>query len=106
MASLKIKKGDTVMVLTGKDRGKKGKVLRMLPERGSAVVERINLMKHFERRSQQNQAGGVIEREAPISAAKLALVCPRCSKPTRVGYVVKDKAKNRVCKQCQEVIVG
>ena len=52
------------------------------------------------------RASKLIEREAPISAAKLALVCPRCSKPTRVGYVVKDKAKNRVCKQCQEVIVG
>ncbi len=106
MKKSRIKKGDTVAVLSGKDRGKQGKVLQVLPEQGKALVERINLMKHFERRTQANQAGGVIEREVPIATAKLALVCPRCSKPTRIGMQVKGDTKQRVCKKCQEVFVG
>jgi len=101
----RLKKGDTVAVLSGKDRGKRGKILRVFPARGSALVERINLAKHFERRTQQNQAGGIIEREAPLVTDKLALVCPRCDRPTRVGWTVSpDGAKQRVCKRCHEAV--
>jgi len=103
---LKLKKGDMVAVLAGKDRGKKGKVLKTLPERRTAVVERINLVKHFDRRSSKDQAGGVIEKEAPIAISKLAVVCPHCSKPTRVGIRVTADTRQRVCKRCQEVIGG
>ena len=78
-----LRKGDTVVVLSGKDRGKTGKVLSVLPDRERALVERVNLLKHFDRRTQQNQAGGVIEREAPLHVAKLALMCPKCRKPYR-----------------------
>jgi large subunit ribosomal protein L24 len=106
MSIAKLKKGDTVAVLTGKDRGKKGKVLRMFPEQGKALVERINLMKHFERRQRQDQQGGIVERESPVAVAKLAVVCPRCNKPTRVGISTTDKTRQRVCKRCQEVIGG
>lgn len=103
----KLKKGDTVAVLAGKDRGKKGKILRMHPERGTALVERVNLAKHFDRRTRADQPGGIIEREVPIPVAKLALVCPRCAKPTRVGIrETAQGARQRVCKRCQEVIVG
>ncbi len=103
----KLRKGDTVQVLAGKDRGKQGKILAMLPKQETAVVERLNLTKHFERRSQTNQAGGILERESPIPLQKLALVCPRCNKPTRVGFSVKEgAAKQRMCKQCQEVIAS
>ncbi len=106
MATLKLKKGDTVTVLSGKDRGKKGKILRVDPNRGVALVERLNLRKHFDRRTRADQPGGIIERESPMALGKLALVCPRCSKPTRVGMRVTEQTKQRVCKQCGEAIVS
>ena len=102
----RVRKGDTVQVLTGKDRGKKGKILQIVHGGGAAIVERINLMKHFERRTGQDRPGGIIERETPLALAKLALVCPRCGKPTRVGMRVTAEAKHRVCKRCQEVLGG
>lgn len=99
----RIKKGDTVAVLSGKDQGKTGKVLAVFPEEGKALVDRLNLVKHFERRSQQNPSGGVIEREGPIALAKLAPLCPRCRKPTRVSWTVQpDGEKWRVCRRCRE----
>lgn len=101
----RIKKGDTVAVLSGKDRGKRGKVLQIWPERERALVERINLVKHFDRRTQQNQAGGIIEREGAIALSKLALVCPRCQKPSRTGWSMGgDGHKRRVCRRCREVL--
>ena len=97
----RLKKGDTVCVLTGKDRGKKGKILQVVHGGGAAIVERIHLMKHFERRTRQDQPGGIIERETPLPLAKLALVCPRCSKSTRVGMRVSEGgAKQRICRRC------
>ena len=101
----RIKKGDTVAVLTGKDRGKTGKVLQVWPGRGRALVERLNLMKHFERRSQQHQAGGVVEREGAIAVSKLALLCPKCRRPSRISWsVAGDGGKQRICRRCREVL--
>jgi len=101
----RIKKGDTVAVLSGKDRGKTGRVLQVWPEGERALVEHINLVKHFERRSQQNQAGGIIEREGAVALSKLMLVCPRCRKPSRVGWSVSAAGdKQRVCRRCQEIL--
>ena len=103
----RLKKGDTVVALSGKDRGKRGKIVRMFPERRVALVERLNLVKHFERRTQADQPGGIIEREAPMALGKLALVCPRCDRPTRVGFRVNaEVAKQRICRRCREVIGG
>ena len=99
----RVKKGDTVAVLSGKDKGKTGKVLAVFPDEERALVERLNLVKHFERRSQQHPSGGVIEREGNIPLSKLAPVCPRCGKPARVGWVVSGQGdKRRVCRRCQE----
>ena len=101
----RVRKGDTVSILSGKDRGKTGKVLQVWPQRDRALVERLNLVKHFDRRSQQNQAGGIIEREGSIALSKLALVCARCGKPSKVGWVVSgEHTKQRVCHRCNEVI--
>ena len=101
----RIKKGDMVSVLSGKDRGKTGKVLQVWPVEDRALVERINLVKHFERRSQQNQQGGVIEREGPIALSKLSLVCPRCRRPSRVAWLLTGTGeKQRVCRRCQEIL--
>ena len=101
----RVKKGDQVYVLSGKDRGKTGKVLQVWPDESRALVERINLVKHFERRSQQNPSGGVIEREGALALSKLAPFCPRCRKPSRVGFVVSANGeKQRMCRRCREVL--
>ena len=101
----RVKKGDTVVVLSGKDRGKSGKVLHVWPDTERALVERLNVVKHFERPTQQNQKGGIIEREASIALAKLMPLCAKCRKPSRVGWVVSpDGAKQRICRRCQESV--
>ena len=101
----RIRKGDTVAVLSGKDKGKTGKVLQVLPGQDRALVERINLVKHFERRSQENQAGGIIEREGSLALSKLALICPNCRGPSRVGWqAAADRGKQRICRRCKTVL--
>ena len=102
----RLKKGDTVAVLSGKDRGKTGKIIRMVAAEGAAVVEQLNLVTHFERRTSAEQPGGIIKREAPITLDRLALVCRRCAKPTRVGFVINGEEKQRICKRCREVVGG
>ena len=101
----RIKKGDAVVVLSGKDKGKTGKVLKVWPEEERALVERLNLVKHFDRRSQQNQAGGIVEREGSLALSKLALLCPKCRRPSRIGWrIAADGGKQRVCRRCQEIL--
>lgn len=98
----RIKKGDQVVVLSGKDRGKSGKVLAVYPERAQALVEKINMVKHFERKSQQQPTGGVIAREHAMALGKLAPMCPKCQKPARVRVSVSgDGARSRTCHRCQ-----
>ena len=105
LAMARIKKGDQVTVIGGKDRGKAGKVLQVWPDRDRALVEHLNMVKHFERRTQQNQAGGVIEREAALALSKLALVCPKCRRPSRTGWKLStDGTKQRICRRCQEPV--
>lgn len=101
----RLKKGDQVAVLAGKDRGKQGKVLQVFPERGRALVERINLMKRHQRQTRPEQPGGIVEREASIHISNLQVVCPKCSRGARVGFRVQpDGTKVRVCRRCQEVL--
>lgn len=86
MPKLGIKKGDQVLVIAGKDRGSRGKVLRIFPKKGTAIVERINMVKKHERPNPQKQVqGGILERESPIRLSNLQLICPESGKPTRVG---------------------
>ena len=100
----RIKKGDTVMCLSGKDKGKRGKVLRVNPSDNLIVVEKVNVVKKSRRPTREFQ-GGIIEMPAPIHASKLMLVCPRCGKPSRVGAKIIDEGKKvRACKKCSEVI--
>ena len=102
---MRVKKGDTVAVLSGRDKGKNGKILRVFSTAGVAVVERINLVKHFERKSQQNPAGGIVEREAPLPLAVLAPLCPRCNRGVRTGWsVAADGSKQRICRRCKDVL--
>ncbi len=102
MKKLKIKKNDEILVIQGKDRGARGKVLRVLPTKEAAIVERINIIrKHTKPNPQKQVQGGILEREAPIRLANLKLVCPECGKPTRVGRKrLEDGSGVRVCKLC------
>ena len=102
---MKIKKGDTVRVLSGKDRGKIGKVLSVLKGRGRVVVEKVNkVKKHKKQSGDQKDPGGIVEVEAPIDVSKVMVVCPSCSKPTRVGYKVTKDKKVRICKKCKGLL--
>jgi len=101
MAGLKIKKGDQVLVLTGKDRGAQGNVTRVLPAAGKVIVDGVNVAKKHQRATKATMQGGIIDKDMPIPVANVALVCPSCSKPTRVGYMIDgDGTKVRVCKKC------
>ena len=95
-----VKKGDTVEVLSGKDRGKRGTVLRAKPAEGKVVVEGVAMVKKAVRPTQQNQQGGIISQEAAIDVSNVNLVCPKCGKRTRVGHKKDGKNKLRVCKKC------
>jgi large subunit ribosomal protein L24 len=96
-----VKKNDTVLILTGKDRGKQGKVLRVNATKGTAIVERVNMMKkHTKPNPQKNVSGGVLEREAPIKLSNLQVVCPSCDKPTRTGSHRTEEGSARFCRKC------
>ncbi len=96
-----VKKGDTVFILTGRDRGKRGAILSAIPKRDRVVVEKVNLMKRHQRPSPQFPEGGIITTEAPIHVSNVMLVCSSCDKPTRVGKkFLEDGSKVRYCKRC------
>ena len=105
VTKLHVKKDDLVMIVAGKDKGKSGKVLRVLPEKERVVVENLNLIKRHTRPSQTNNEGGIIEKEAPIAISNVQLLCPGCSKPARTGIkVLEDGNKARFCKKCNEIV--
>lgn len=100
-----IKKNDSVKVIAGKDKGKSGKVLRVIPKKDRVIVEKINMVKRHMKPSQQTRQGGILERESPIHVSNLMLICSKCTDPTRVGYrTLDDDRKVRYCKKCEEVI--
>ena len=101
-----IRKNDNVVVTTGKDRGKRGRVLRVVPEKNRVVVEGVNMIKRHTKANPQRQVkGGVVEREAPVHASNVQMVCPECGKPTRLGSkLLEDGRKVRICRKCSEVV--
>ncbi|MCD6463000.1 MAG: 50S ribosomal protein L24 [Thermotogae bacterium] len=101
---MKVKKGDLVQVISGKDKGKRGKILRVIPRENKVIVENVNMVKRHQRPTPRLREGGIVEREAPIYACKVMVVCPSCDKPTRVGYKFVDDRKVRYCKKCGEII--
>ena len=101
---LHVRKDDTVVVISGKDKGKQGKVLRALPKAGKIVVENVNVVARHTKPKGQGDPGGIIRSEAPIYASKVMLVCDKCSKATRVSYkILPDGKKVRVCKCAAEL---
>jgi len=100
-----VKKGDTVIVISGKDENKKGKVLAVYPDRKKVIVEGVNIVTKHRKPRSATQQGGRIKQEAPVDSSKVMLICPRCSKPTRIGRKVYENGqKARMCKKCGEVI--
>lgn len=101
---MKVKKGDQVKILSGKERGKKGKVLHVLPEENRVVIEKINLIKKHRRSQKKNEKGERIVMPAPLDISNVQLICPKCNKATRVGFEVLGKEKFRICKKCKAQI--
>ena len=104
MSKMHIKTGDTVMILSGKDRGQKGKVLEVSPKEGKVIIEGRNIMtKHVKARKPGDPAG-IVKAEGAMDASKVVCVCPKCGKPTRVGTKkYEDGKKDRICKKCGEI---
>ena len=100
MNSMKVKKGDKVQVIAGKDKGKQGTILRSVPTRNRVVVEGCGIVKKAVRPTQQNPQGGISSIEAPLHVSNVMLVCPSCKQPTRVAYRIDENGKHRVCKKC------
>ncbi len=97
---MNVKKNDTVVVLSGKDKGKQGKVLSVDPENRKVVVEKVNMASRHQKPRKQGDEGGIIQKEIPLYASKVMTVCPKCSKPTRVAHKIEGGKKVRVCKHC------
>ncbi|MFZ5590518.1 MAG: 50S ribosomal protein L24 [Bacillota bacterium] len=105
MPKVHVRKGDTVLVITGKYAGKKGKVLEVQPDKSRVVVEGVNIIKRHTRPNPKLMQGGILEREAPIHSSNVMLVCTKCDKPTRIAKkFLEDGKKVRVCKKCGEVL--
>ena len=100
MNKMSIKKDDLVVVLSGKDKGKQGKVLEAMPETRKVVVEKVNVATRHQKPRKQGEEGGILKKEATIYACKVQKVCPKCNKPTRIGHKVEGGKKVRVCKKC------
>ena len=104
-AKYKIKKNDMVMVITGRDRGKTGKVMRVLPERGRVVIERLNIVKRYSKSRGAQSPGGIVEKEASINISNVMIFCDRCNAPVRIGVKsADDGTKSRNCRRCGEAI--
>ena len=101
---MKIKKGDTVRVLSGNDKGKTGEVLEVIPKDSSVVVKGVNVRKKHIKPRKQGEEGGIIPVECAINTSKVNVVCPKCGKPTRIEYKIENNKKVRICKKCGAII--
>lgn len=102
---MKLRKDDMVVVIKGKDKGKKGKVLRLFPEKNTVIVEGVNKITRHMRPNRENPKGGILQLEAPIRVPNLMLICPKTNKPSRIGYMIlSDGTKQRIAKKSKEMI--
>jgi large subunit ribosomal protein L24 len=105
MLSVHVRRGDTVGVIAGREKGKRGKVLRVLTDKGRVLVEHVNMIKKHQRPTQKLRQGGIIEREGPLALSNVLVVCSRCDKPSRTGIkILGDGRKVRTCKRCGEAV--
>ena len=102
---LGIKSEDNVLVITGKEKGKRGRVLSVMPSKSELIIEKVNIIKRHMKPSRKYSQGGIIEKEAPIQLSNVMLLCPKCGKPTRISNMILESGKKvRACKKCGEVI--
>lgn len=101
---MKIRNGDTILVISGKDKGRTAKILKSFPKEGKILVEGINLKSKHLRPKKQGEKGQVVKIAAPIDISNVKLLCPKCGKPARVGYAARDNKKYRMCKKCKAEI--
>ncbi|MBI4202878.1 MAG: 50S ribosomal protein L24 [Chloroflexi bacterium] len=102
---MRVRQNDTVVIISGRDRDKRGKVQSVLPKKGLVVVEGLNMVKRHQRPTAMMRQAGIIQKEAPLPLARVMVVCPRCNKGARVGYhTLEDGRKVRVCRKCKEMI--
>ena len=101
---LKVKKGDNVMILSGNDKGKTGEVLQVIPKSEKIIVKGVNVRKKHVKQRKQGEQAGIIPSECPIHISKVAVICPKCGKPTRIGFSIEKDEKVRVCKKCNAEI--
>ena len=99
MSKVHVKTGDQVVVINGKDRGAKGKVMQVSPSEGKVIVQGVNIVSKHVKPRKMGEAGGIIKAEAALYASKVQLLCPKCGRPTRVGHVIENGKKMRVCKK-------
>lgn len=99
-----VKKGDMVQVITGKDKGKSGKILTVYPKRERVLIEKLNLVKRHMKPNQQYKQGGIIEKEAPINWSNVMVLCGKCNKPTRVKHKIMKEEVSRICSKCGELL--
>lgn len=99
----RLKVGDEVLVTTGKDKGKKGKIEKIFPKENKLQIESINIIKKHKKIS-KGKSSGIFEVSSPIFASKVSLICPKCTKPTRVGFAIENGRKNRICIKCKGVL--
>ena len=105
MNKVHVKTGDTVIVLSGKDKGKKGKVLAVSPSEGKVIVEKVNMVSKHVKPRRMGEPGGIIKAEGAFYASKVQIICPRCKEATRVGHkIYEDGTKGRICKKCGEAL--
>lgn len=105
MNKVHVKSGDTVVIMSGKDRGKKGKVMAVSPKEGKVIIENANFVQKHVKPKKMGEAGGIIKAESAIYACKVQVFCAHCNKPTRVGHkVMKDGTKERICRKCGETL--
>ena len=104
-AKLHVRQGDTVVIITGKDKGKKGKVLRVVPDKGRVMIEGVNIVKKHKKPTQKTMQAGIISQEALVAASNVMVVCPRCNTPARTGSkILEDGRTVRTCGNCGEVV--
>ncbi len=101
---MKIKKGDTILVTGGKDKGRKGKVEKVFAREDTVLVTGVNMYKRHLKKRDEQHPGGIIDFPRPLSVGNVSLICPKCGKPTRVGYVVTKSEKVRICRKCKQKI--
>jgi large subunit ribosomal protein L24 len=101
---MKFKKGDAIIVTIGKDKGRKGKIEKIFPKTETVLVPGVNMYKRHVKRRDDKNPGGIVDKSRPLAVSKVALICPKCNQMTRIGYIVSQEDKTRICRKCEQPI--